>query len=365
MRRRLLVTVVAVLTAWAPTLFAADRPDAVFGYEAWRHAVEQRGLDPDAVVYPFSVTPEMEVWADAAVAVGHTTQPLERLVLLQTAMFEDGGFDFTYDDRRTLTAGEAFTARRGNCLSFTALFVAMSRNLGIATYLMSVQRQPEVGREDGLVIVSRHVVAAFTSGAQVSTFDFYRSSATHLERRTVVDDLEASAMYHNNLGGAALRADDLDGAVRHLEITTTLAPEWSPGWINLGVTLARLDDSDGAFRALNRALEIDPGNSSALNNLSILYDRLGRDDEALAALRAAAATTHNPFTLVAMADFELVGGNLREASGYLKRARRYHPDEPVVYDGLARLAGQRGQTNRQAKYAAKAARLRAGEGGGG
>jgi len=273
-------------------------------------------------------------------------------------MFEGGTFDFAYDEPRTLTAEGAFSVRRGNCMSFTALFIAMSRSVGISTYLMAVLRDPDVDRDNGLVIINRHVVAAHRSGNEVSTFDFYLSSAAPFAARQVIDDVQASAMYHTNLGGAALRDDDLAQARRHLEIATKLAPEWAAGWINLGVTLAHLDDLDGAFTTYRQALEVDPGNSSALNNMSFLYTRLGRDSEARVALRAAAQSTNNPFTLLAMADSEMGRGHPWEAKKYLKRAKRWYPKEPEVYEGLARLAKLMDHSRKEEKYLGKAKRLR-------
>ncbi len=217
---------------------AAQEKRFAFSYERWLDEVSRRGLDPAQVVYPFEASPEMVSWAEKVVGETRGSGAREQLARLQRAMFEGDSFDFAYDDTRTLTAREAFTARRGNCMSFTALFVALSRSAGIQTFLIEARRDPEVGREDGLVIISRHVVAAYRSGGEVFVYDFYLSSGGPFVNGLVVDDVRASAMYHANLGGAALREDDLEEALRNLEITTVLAPDWTVGWVNLGVTLA-------------------------------------------------------------------------------------------------------------------------------
>jgi Flp pilus assembly protein TadD len=336
---------------------AAPKPRPAFSYARWADEVAARGLDPAAVVYPFEASPEMVAWASAVIDSAPGLGERERLARLQQAMFEDDAFDFAYDDSRTLTARGAFSARSGNCLSFTALFVAMSRSVGIQTFLVEARRAPEVGRENGLVVISRHVVAAYRSGGQVSIFDFYLSSAGPFFSGAVIDDVRASAMYHTNMGGAALREDDLDEALRNLEITTILAPDWAVGWVNLGVTRAHLGDVDGAFSAYRRALEIDLGNSSALNNLSFLYSSLGRDAEARVALRAAAQETESPFTLVAVADSEMQLGRNSEAARYLKEARRRYPREPEVYRGLARFSQRTDRTRRVERYLRKAEKL--------
>lgn len=337
---------------------------AVIGFEAWKNAVEEKGLNPDDVVYPFHASDEMAAWAENATGEARGLDFYQRLTSLQQAMFDGAKLDFDYEDEQTLTAEKAFENRRGNCMSFTALFVALSRSVGIETVLMEVRRDPTVARDDdGLVVISRHVVAAYRSGGWVWAFDFYLSSTAPFAGGLVIDDIRASAMYHANLGGSALRANDLDTALKNLETTTALAPDWSAGWVNLGVTYAHLGQVEEAFMAYRRALEIDPINGSALNNMSILYGNIGRDAEARVALRAAAEQTESPFTLIAMADSEMLHGNNREAEKYLKRAKRWYSKEPEVYEGLARLARRMGDARREAKYLRKASRLRSVENG--
>ncbi len=364
MRWCLSILAALAATATIPAVRAANAQNGdAFDHESWRIAVAETGLDPTDVVYPFDSSPEMVAWAEAVMDTVGGLAPRLRLFRLQQAMFEGDTFDFAYDNLRTLTAEGAFETRRGNCMSFTALFIAMSRSVGIPTFLMTVRRDPDIDRDDGLVIINRHIVAAHRSGGQVTTYDFYLSSDAKFVSRRVIDDVRASAMYHTNLGGDALRNDDFEEARRNLVIATTLAPDWAAGWVNLGVTLARLDDVEGAFFAYRQALDVDSGNSSALNNLSSLYERLGRDSEARVALRAAAEQTESPFTLVAMADSEMLYGNNREAAKYLKRAKRWYPREPEVYEGLARLAHRTGDTRREEKYLRKASKLRSVENG--
>ena len=336
---------------------AAQEERSAFSYERWADEVIRKGLDPAEVVYPFEASPEMVDWAQGVLDGARGLGERRQLARLQQAMFEGDTFDFAYDDGRTLTARDAFSARRGNCMSFTALFVAMSRSVGIQTFLIETRRDPDVGREDGLVIISRHVVAAYRSGGEVSVYDFYLSSASPFVSGLEVDDVRASAMYHANMGSAALREGDLEEALRNLEITTALAPDWTVGWVNLGVTLAHRGDVDGAFTAYRRTLEIDLGNSSALNNMSFLYSILGREAEARVALRAAAQRTESPYTLVAIADSEMQLGNDSEAARYLKEAKRRYPREPEVYMGLARFAQKMEKTRRANRYLRKAEKL--------
>lgn len=334
---------------------AADR----FGASAWSRELTSRGVDPADAVYPFTGSTEINRWADETLRGLQGESGIVKLVALQEALF-DPAFGFSYDADLTLTAAEAFEARQGNCMSFTVMFVAMARSAGLDAFLLSVGRPPEVERAESLVIINRHVVAGYRGGAnEVTIFDFYITTSGPYIQRRVIDDVAATAMYHTNLGAAAIRGGDFDAAFRHLDIATTLRPDWAPGWVNLGVARSRNGDLDGAFEAYSRALEAEPQNPSALVNIAVVYRRQGRDEEAETALRAAAHQTTNPFTLIAMADVEMLRGRYSAAARFLRKARRWYVDEPEVHDALARLAELRGRDSSAAKHRRQAAAIRA------
>ena len=183
-------SVALALLVIAPNLvasgFAADFNSQVFGYEEWLAAVETLDVDSAEVVYPFSATPEMKAWAEEKLIHFTSASPEVKLQALQQAFFDPGEFEFDYEQTRTLTAEEAFAARHGNCMSFTSLFVAISRSIGIPTFLVAVRRQPEVERDAGLVVVNRHVVAGYRTPTKIFVYDFYfTTSAPYLSRRII------------------------------------------------------------------------------------------------------------------------------------------------------------------------------------
>jgi Flp pilus assembly protein TadD len=319
--------------------------------------VIERHLDPRVVVYPFEATPEMMDWAKEKLQPYAQKDVLLQLAVLQNALLNTS-YSFSYEKAKTLTAAEAFAARKGNCISFTSLFVAISRGLGIQTFLVAVRRAPSVERAEDLTVVNQHVVAAYQSPRKIYIYDFYSNSTEPYFYKRVIDDITASAIFHTNLGADGIRSGDLEEARRQLEIATTLVPDWAPAWTNLGVALFRLGDVDGALEAYRSALLADPVNPSALTNMAIAYRSLGREDEARAALRAAAEDTSSPFTLIALADAEIVRGNFDSAHRYLRQARRWDSREPEVYDALARLALCERDEVTARKHARRAAELR-------
>ncbi len=326
-------------------------------FQRWRSEVTAQGIEPADVIYPFAATPEMQEWAREHMEGAGAVGPLRKLRILQNALFDRESFEFEYDGILTLTAEEAFAQRRGNCMAFTALFIALGRSLGIPTVLVSVQKVPDVERIDGLVIVNRHVVAGYRGSHELNLFDFYVTSSAPPIHQRIISDVRASAMHHTNNGGLALREHDLIEARRHFELSTRLAPDWAPGWVNLGVVEYREGRTDEALKAYGKALEVEPSNSSALTNIAGIHRDQGHSEAARSALTAAARQTLNPFTLIALADIEIHNGNLGKARSYLRRARWWFSSEPEVYVAMARLARAEGDDKAVERHLKRAVEL--------
>ncbi len=306
----------------------------------WRRALADRGVDPGLVSDPLASTPEMQDEAERLARGGTASQ---QLYALQSSLFDTDLFPFDYASRVTLTAREAFEQRRGNCVSFTNLFIALARSLGIAVRAAIVPEVQTSIREDELVVVNNHVVAVFPYGSGVLVFDFDRSRAELPRRFVMVDDLRVTAMYANNLGVEELRAGRPGRAVPLLEAAVRLAPDDVDALSNLGVALRHAGDVDGALDAYRRGLDISPGNPRILKNLSRLYRGLGRDDDAVRALEAAKLRAASPFTLLVQGDLERTRGNYRRAIELYRLAHRRGPalSEPYVAEARVHLLQRR------------------------
>jgi len=348
--------VLAALVGCSTTFASTGRDPIYFGRASWTAAVIERGLDPAEIVYPFDVTPEMKAWAEAATE--HDTGTVSRLNRLQAALFSPDGFPFNYDQRVTLPARQAFQERRGNCLAFTSMFVTLARSIGLPGFLVMVQRSPTVERDEEVVIVNRHVVAGYSEASRLYLFDFYERSEMPYIQTRVVDDLAASALFHTNFGGDAIRDGDVEGAQRNFRLATVLAPELAAPWIGLGVTQFRQGHLEAALESYRHALEVEPGNPSALTNMAYIYRRQGLQAQAEAALRAAGKGSSSPFTLIALADIELAQGDVRQAKRYLRKARHNYRDEPEVWEAMARLETAVGDESAAERYQERAQALR-------
>ncbi len=332
----------------------ADNPTAM----VWHEEILKRGLDPAKVVDLYAITPEMKDWTQRV-----TQGPigsLAKLNRLQDSLFDRNQFPFEYDSNINLTAAEAFSQRRGNCLSFTVLFVALSRSIGIDTHLISARRVASVDKDHSvdLVVVNRHVVAGFKVAATLHIFDFQLNKEA-LHGYTIIDDFGACSMYHTNIGAQFLRNGDPESAREHLQVAAILNPRHTGAWVNLGVARRRLGDDDGALFAYLKALEADPDSASALTNIAALLNDQGKLEQAREALLRAADRTSSPYTLLTVADLEMARGEMAQARAHIRRARRLGPRIPEVFDSLSRWAYLNGKPEKAASYQRKAAHLRA------
>lgn len=335
---RLRALIAATLLALIPCAAAAARPSRS-AEEAWATEVRRRGLDPAALANPVAVS---EAMREAARAIAGAGTQADQLVRLQRYLFDKTAFPFRYDDRATLTAAEAFAERRGNCVAFTNLFIALGRSLGVPLSAgLLYLAESEV--DEGLVVVNNHLVAVHRRQGTLTLYDFAVSGKRSPGRFEVIDDLWLTAVYLNNLGVDALRAGDFDLAATRLEAAIRLAPEFIAPYANLGVVRRQLGDHDGAFEVYREVLAVDPRSPTVLANLARLYQDLGREEEARQALAAADLGGAPAHVLIARGNLELAQGNLKEALHLYKRARRLVPDVPEPWLAIGRLELQRGR----------------------
>jgi len=322
--------------------------------QQWERAVASRGVDPSQVQNPMRATEEMR--KSALVLAGPGTDE-EKLRRIQAALFDPARYTFEYEMKETLTAPEAFAQRRGNCVSFTNLFLALGRSLGIRLQAALLVRQPDSERQGDLVLVYNHVVAARMKGASADVYDFYRTAVESGYKLHALDDLSVAGIVASNRGVAFLRAGDIKAARAELETAVLLAPGLGSIHANLGLVRWREGDVAGAFAAYRQGLQAEPGSPSLRQNLAALYISLGRAAEARAALAATDLRNATPYSLLVMGDLELQAGHAKAALKRYRRARSLGPDllEPLL--GIARAERALGNEKAFRKAVLRAAKL--------
>ena len=333
------VALLLCLCGCAPQSAGSRLP--VYGPEDWERAVRRQGIDPKTLEYPLAYTPEMlDAATTAAGPVGSTTEKLGRL---QDYLFSNRLFRFTYEARDTYTAAEAFEHRSGNCVSFTSLFIALTRAVDIPVRAALLTYPDTIEQEGDLVVVRNHIAATYDRGQEVLIFDFSRMGKKRYASAELLDDLGVTALYLNNLGSEELFVGNEESALRYFETAAKIAPEYTPTYGNLGLVRRRLGDIEGALAAYHQGLRIDLRQPTVLNNLAALYHSQGKEVEALAAVAAADPRGATPDLLIVRGNIELVEGKPKVALRHFKSAAKLTPDAPGPQVAIARAQLARGR----------------------
>lgn len=320
--------------------------------DQWNVALRELRLDPDSVTNPLAHTPEIAEATRRAIA-GVVTD-LEKLKRIQDYLFDPENA-FTYDFVGTLTASQAFEDRKGNCVAFTNLFIAMSRAAGIPVQAALVAPRRGVEETDGdLSLVKNHIVAVYRHSAGSTVFDFYNSRTGAPIAIRPIDDLWTAALYVNNLGVNALRDDDLDLALVRFNIALRLASTYAPVYGNIGVVRRRMGDTFGAFDYYLLALLIEPGSSATRKNLHQVLEEYAEHAAAAVGETEAGEASLESRIFMARAATKLVANEVRKAKSLYRRANARSPEwvEPIM--ALARcelLLGRRSAAEKRIEEA--------------
>jgi Flp pilus assembly protein TadD len=319
----------------------------------WRAGVARRGADPEEVPNPMALTPAMAAAARDVGGAGHDEDRLDRL---RAALQNGRDYTFEYERGTTFSAADAFENRRGNCVSFTNLFIALGRSLGIRVRAALVSNRGTSEREGNLIVTYNHMVAvyALVGGPSVKIYDFY---GTHVEpggRLTLLDDWAVAAIRASNGGIAHLGTFETSEAVRDLEIAVKLAPQLGSLHANLALARWRSGDVAGAFATIERGLAAEPGCPSLLQNLAALYVDEGKPAEARAALAALDVHRASPYALIVRGDLELRAGNPKAAIRNYRDAASLDPKLADPWLSIARVELSRGRPDAARKAARKA-----------
>ena len=325
---------------------------------AWAEAVRSKGVDPMNVPNPVESGPELEAFAREVAGSGSM---FERLTRLQNALFDRSLFTIDQEARETLTAVEAFRARRGNCVSFTNLFLALARSLGIQLQAGLVHQRESSERKEDLVLVYTHMVAVVRFVKGFAIYDFYAASERRGAEIRLVDDIVLTGILQSNRGVSALRSRDYPLALARFNDAVRLAPQFTGAWGNLGLVQWKLGAPREALESFRRALAIDSREPTVLHNLAALYLSEGNEASARAALAAADSSTVSAHTLIVRGDLDLSAGNVKGALRSYRQARSVAPKSTDPLVAISRAEMIRGNRDAAREALEKAARLAPGD----
>jgi tetratricopeptide (TPR) repeat protein len=302
------------------------------------------------------MTREMTAFIDDNVPDG--LSPLTRLKSLLNTVIGREEFELVYDGT-TRTASETFEARGGNCLSFTNLFIAFARHLGLDASYQEVEIAPDWSLSGESFLLSQHVnvfIDFKQYNQRVVDFNFsydpsIRYDFEFINEQKIISDARGRAHYFNNLGAESmLKGNDAPRVFSFLRESLAADDSFAAAWTNLGILYRREGYLDHAEAAYLRALNADATNMVAMSNLASLYEQMERFREAERFReRVTYHRMRNPYYRYALARNAAIDGDYASARKHLKYAiskrkneSRFHALMGVTYA----LEGERAAAQR-------------------
>ena len=314
------------------------------------------GASPAAVAQEdvLAVSPEMQEFLEKHVEL-KATESL-KLHQLVSAIVEEDTFGLVYDDK-TRTAAETFHARLGNCLSFSNMFVAMARHVGLRVEFQEVEIPPDWTLDKDTYVLNQHVnvfVDLGQVGVRVVDFNIADFKASYEMRR--IPDTRALAHYYNNIGVGRMQAGDTASALSCFR--TAIADserQFSPAWANLGTLYLRAGHPAHAEAAYLQALKVNNSDLVAMSDLARLYEQLGDRERAAAYKKRVIHHRYlNPYYRFELARKAYMGKDYVAAIGHLKYAIRKRPKEDQFYFLLGACYLEKGDKRAAERWLAKA-----------
>jgi len=315
--------------------------------------VEDTGVEDSADADILELSPDMIQFLDEQ--VDRKENPYQQLKQLVYAVIGGGQFDLEYDGS-TLTAEETFHSRHGNCLSFTNMFVAMARRLGLRARYQEVEIPPNWSLAGQSFLISEHVnalVSFSNDDDAIVDFNYYGSESVF--EMHVISDQRAFAHYYNNIGVDYMLADDTRNAYAHFRKSIRTDRTFSSVWVNLGNLHRRGGFPGYAEVAYLEALRVDRNNHMAMSNLANLYEFVGKPR--LAEKYRSRVRRHrlaNPYYRYQVANIAFNEGDYKTAIQHLKFAIHHLDDEDRFYFLLSLSYLMNGDKDEAQKWMKKA-----------
>ena len=209
--------------------------------------------------------------------VGDRRMNVARFKSLFYALKRDGYFESTYAAEKTFNARDTFRLKAGNCLSYTTMFITLSRYAGLDASFQVVDVPPSWDADSGYLIRYTHINALMRgvklekAGGEDFAVDFNSVHPDPEYRTRIVSDQYAESLFYANRSVDSVRSGDMRSSFAYMRRAIELVPHNPDLWINLGALYAKVDQDDAAIAAFEVALQIDRDNKGAIAGLSRAY----------------------------------------------------------------------------------------------
>lgn len=299
---------------------------------------------------PLEIDADMVAQVEAA--VGHRGTQEQRLRYLLRYLNDAGYVHFQYLPHRSLTARQAFRERRGDCIAYTHLFLALARQIGIPAYFVHVRQVKNYYERAGWFFTSSHVAVGVGRGPTAVIIDFSKElSAWWLSVYETIDDGAALALFYNNVAVEQMVAGQRSSAERLFRFLLAREPEIPELYNNLGVLLNRDRRHTEALAFLEAGMGRFPSYEPFFTNALTAARGAGRPDiVARLEKEGKSIEQSDPFFLFAKGLSFYQDAHFDLAASELSRAHDAKPDSSVILAWLARayLTAERREPGLQA-----------------
>ena len=318
---------------------------------------------PETVAEMLQVDDEMRRYFATRVTSGRAEAFGLRQIV--RAIVDPAGLHFRYDAEATCDARETFRRRRGNCLSFSILVVAIAREHQFEAAFQSLVLPAKWDRYGEIIASLQHVNVHVETDEGPMIVDLRpdlvpRADLYALKR---ISDESVLGFFHSDSGFFLLVHGRTDEALRAMVRATEIDPDSATSWGNRATLLSRLGDLAGARRCFEQSLRLDHRGISTLVGYVDVLQRLGTPDDLRTAKkyegRAQRLREQNPYYHEYLARRALDLGDLSTAEKALRRAIWLKEDEPEFYSQWITTLQQLGRTKDADRAARKLADLRA------
>lgn len=309
--------------------------------------------DPEDVL---ALDPHMQEFLQERV-LSKANSPAARQRLLMEAVFGTDGVGMRYDGGTTRSVVETFHSGKGNCLSFTLMYVAMARALGLDVQYQEVD-QGIWQRQGDTILRTSHINVQLRLEGRTQIIDFELESHFARASTSRVDESRALAHYYNNRGIELLLAGESDVGMAWVERATGVDPGFVPAWANLGVALRQAGREAEAEQIYLRALALAPSHAQTLSNLVGLYERW-KDEPRKAGyvLRLREVRRDDPYHEFEQGLKQERSGDYALAARHFRRAVRLHEAEELFHLALFRVYYLADNADRAARHLVRANQL--------
>lgn len=315
-----------------------------------------------------TITPEMEAFAKRAVR--HSETYFDKIKDLHIALLssrESGGHGLVYSAYVTEVPVTTFQQRRANCLSFTLLYVALARSVGLKAYVNEVEIPPTWDlRNKKEMVFLRHVnvkVPVIGDGNNILRHDdvvidleMNRYRASYMQHE--ISDSAVAAQFYSNRAMEYLENGSFNESFLSLRKSISLNDQQSYVWSNLGALYGRKQLWREAELAYLHGLELNPGDLTVMNNLSYLYHQIGNKEQSLKYARLAQRYREsNPFFQYNLAVAAYEHGDYDSAIQSITRAMDREKKDIRFYQLAANIYEKQGRTRKMEEMQKKIKKL--------